>query len=187
MNSRTTRIGAGTANPAKLEAIRAAASSLLGDALVDSLDVDSGVPDQPWGDEQTAQGALARAQAALAGLNADYGIGVESGVVDGPGGHVYVVSWAAAVDRSGMAGYGASERFPVPAGLEAELRGGAELGPLLDNLFGQPGLARREGAVSVFTEGRRDRAQILSIAVLHSLIALLEPWRKHGRTSRHYG
>ena len=171
------RIAAGTTNPAKLEAIGSASTSVFNEARVDSLEVDSGVPAQPWGDDQTARGALCRARGAIAGLGADYGVGIESGLVDGPGGRVYVVSWAAAVDPSGRAGYGASERFPVPASLQDRLRHGAELGPLLDELLGRPGLARREGAVSIFTSGRRHRAEVLSIAVLHALIALLEPWK----------
>ena len=171
------RIAAGTRNPAKLEAIRRAARDVLGDVLVEPVDVDPGVPAQPWGDEQTARGALARAERALETKPAaTYGIGVESGLADGPGGRVYVVSWAAAVDRIGSAGYGASERFPVPTRFETALRGGAELGPLLDRLLDTPGLSRREGIVSVITVGRRQRADILTFAVLHSLIALLEPW-----------
>lgn len=177
MTGEPVRIAAGTTNPAKLKAINSAAISVLREVLVDSLEVDSGVPAQPWGDDQTAWGALCRARGAIADLGAGYGIGIESGLVDGPGGRVYVVSWAAAVDRSGRAGYGASERFPVPASLQDRLRQGAELGPLLDELLGQSGLAGREGAVSIFTAGRRDRADVLSIAVLHALIALLEPWR----------
>jgi inosine/xanthosine triphosphatase len=170
-------IAAGTTNPAKLRAIERAARDLLGSVTIEPVEVDSGVPDQPWGDEQTARGALTRAQQARERLDADYGIGVESGLVEGPGGRVYVVSWSAAIDRDGKVGFGASERFPVPNGLESRLRQGSELGPLLDELLGQPGLARREGAVSIFTQGRRDRTEILSIAVLHALVDLLQPWR----------
>ncbi len=177
MSAKPVRIAAGTSNPAKLQAIRRAAEDVLGDVTVEPVDVDPGVPNQPWGDEQTAYGAVMRARNALAATpGATYGIGVESGLADGPGDRVYVVSWAAAIDRSGAVGYGASERFPVPAGLEPELRGGAELGPLLDNLLGSPGLARQEGVVSLITEGRRQRADILTVAVLHSLIALLKGW-----------
>ena len=175
MNETPMHIAAGTTNPAKLEAIRRAAQDLLGDVLLEPLEVNAGVPDQPWGDEQTARGALARAQRALETCPAaTYGIGVESGLADGPGGRIYVISWAAAVDQSGAVGYGASERFAVPARFEIDLRTGAELGPLLDRLIGQPGLARREGVVSVITERRRNRSDILTIAVLHSLLSLVK-------------
>ncbi len=142
------------------------------------VSVDSGVPEQPWGDEQTVRGALVRARAALASVDARYGIGLESGLVDGPCGRIYVVSWAAAVDRNGAVGCGGSERFPVPVELEASLRAGAELGRLIDVMTGQPGLGTRDGAVSIFTGGLRTRSQILAVAVLHALTTLLEPWRR---------
>jgi len=169
------RVAAGTTNPAKIEAIRRAAQDLLGAVLIEPVEVDPNVPDQPWGDDETARGALARAQRALETCPAaTYGIGVESGLADGPGGRIYVISWSAAVDRTDGVGYGASERFAVPARFEFDLRTGVELGPLLDRLLGQPGLARREGVVSVITEGRRNRSEILAIAVLHSLLSLVK-------------
>ena len=98
-------------------------------------------------------------------------------MVEGPGSRLYAVSWAAAVDRDGRYGLGGSERFALPAELAARRRGGAELGPLLDELTGRQGLSRREGMVGVLTRGRRDRAGILEPAVLHAFIALLERWR----------
>lgn len=177
MINQSVRIAAGTTNPAKLAAIERAARGVLGDILVEEVDVDPHVPDQPWGDEETALGALNRARDALNGRTANYGVGVESGLATGPGGRIYVISWAAAVDSAGNVGYGASERFPVPRSLDAALTNGAELGPLIDEILGRPGLARRQGAISAITQGRRDRTEILSIAALHALIALLEPWR----------
>eukprot|EP01052_Picozoa_sp_SAG31_P043386 SAG31_NODE_7209_length_1755_cov_1.355072_2_plen_54_part_00 len=49
----------------------------------------SGVPDQPWGDAETRQGACARAQAvaqaysdAHGGQQCDYAVGLEGGVVE---------------------------------------------------------------------------------------------------------
>lgn len=177
MIQRTARIAAGTTNPAKLVAIERAARDVLGNIVLEEVDVDSRVPDQPWGDEETALGAFNRASSALSESAADFGIGVESGLAHGPDRRVFVVSWAAAVDSAGNVGYGASERFPVPQSLEAALTDGAELGPLIDEILGRPGLARRKGVVSVITQGRRDRTEILSIAVLHAVIALLEPWQ----------
>ncbi len=177
MTNRPVSIAAGTTNPAKLDAIRQAAAALFGDVRVEPVAVDAGVPDQPWGDEQTADGAITRARQALVVVPADYGLGVESGLVDGPGGRIYVVSWASAVDTFGAVGFGGSERFPVPVQIEPQLRSGAELGPLLDEVTGQTGLALREGAVSIFTGGRRTRSQILAVAILHALLALREPWR----------
>lgn len=178
MTGRPVRLAAGTTNPVKLDAIRQATSDALGEVDVLAVPVASDVPDQPWGDDQTASGALARASAAIRTSDAEYGVGLESGLVEGPGERVYVVSWAAVIDRSGRVGFGGSERFALPGDLEPRLRAGEELGPLLDDAFGRPGLARQAGAVGIFTSGRRTRADILAVAVLHALIALLEPWRE---------
>src|SRR6185312_15230836 len=128
-----------------------------------------------------ALGALARAQAALEETDAAYGVGIESGLVDGPDGRIYVISWAAIGDRRGRSGFGGSERFALPVELNAELRQGAELGPLLDARFGTENLAQRHGAVGLFSDDRRKRTDILSLAVLHAFLALLEPWRDKTR------
>lgn len=167
------RLALGSTNPSKLAAVERAAARLFDEPwVVTTVDVPSGVPDQPWGDAETARGALERATAARAALDADIGLGIESGVVDGPGGHLYVTAWAAAVDRMGRAAFGGSERFALPDAVVAELRRGAELGPLIDAHLGQPGLARRHGAISLLTGGRRDRPGMLTLPTLHALAAL---------------
>ncbi|HET9015571.1 MAG TPA: inosine/xanthosine triphosphatase [Thermomicrobiaceae bacterium] len=174
------RVALGSLNPAKRAAVERAVDSLLPGAAVAAVEVPSGVPAQPRGDEETARGARERADRARAALDADYGVGVESGVTAGPGGALYVVAWAAAVDRAGRVAYGGSERFPLPAPVAAALGtgSGVELGAVIDDLVGEPGLARREGGISVLTGGRRERPAMLEIACLHALAALLEVWRE---------
>lgn len=171
------RIAAGSTNPAKLAAVENAARSYFARSSVETVDVPSGVAAQPWGDRETAAGALRRAAQAQRLLDADYGVGIESGVADGPGRRLYVVAWAAAIDRRGAKAFGSSERFPLPEEIAGAVRDGAELGPVIDDLLDRPGLARREGAVSVLTGGRRDRTEILTIAVIHAFAALLGVWR----------
>ncbi len=178
MQAPPVRIAAGSTNSAKVRAIEIAASSFFERVVIDGVDVPSGVPDQPWGDDETAQGALNRAEQARSARDADFGVGIESGVAVGPFERLYVVSWAVAVDRQNASGFGGSERFPLPDEIALALYHGRELGPLLDDLVGIPGQARREGAVSLLTGGRRNRAEILVVAVLQALSALLQPWEK---------
>ena len=177
MNAELKWIAVGTTNPAKIDAVAQAARDIFGTVQIDAIQVELEIPDQPWGDDETARGALARAYAAMAATNAAYGVGIESGLVEGPGGRIYVFSWAAVVDRAGGRGFGGSERFSLPAEFEAALWHGAELGPLLDARFGKVNIAQHQGAVGLFTDGRRDRAGVLALAVLHAFVALLEPWR----------
>lgn len=171
------RVAAGSTNPAKVAAVRRAAELYFADPVVEAVEAPSEVPAQPWGDDETARGALARARAARQALDADFGVGIESGVTEGPGGRLYVAAWAAAIDRAGRHAWGGSERFPLPEEVARQIRAGRELGPVIDELLGAPGLARERGAVSLLTAGRRDRTDILTLTALHSLAALLGVWR----------
>lgn len=175
-SSSPVHIAVGSTNATKLRAVEIAAARFFGRVVVEGVEVPSGVPGQPWGDDETAQGALNRAERARAVGDADFGVGIEAGVAEGPFERLYVVHWAVAVDRSGAFGAGSGERFLLPAEIAADLHKGGELGPLLDRLVGVPGLARREGTVSLLTGGRRSRTEILVVAVLHAFAALLRPW-----------
>lgn len=172
-------IAVGSSNPSKVGAVEMAAEQYLPNVAVLPADVDSGVSDQPWGDEETAAGAERRARAAIEALGTDIGVGVESGVSEGPGGRLYAVSWAFAVDQRGRTGIGASERFPLPEDVAARMRNGnEELGEVVDEILpNTAGRARLVGAVNVVTGSRRDRMDLLTVAVIHALADLIEPWR----------
>jgi inosine/xanthosine triphosphatase len=172
-------IGVGSTNPAKVGAVERAANQFLLDPVVLPVEVFTGIPDQPWGDDQTAQGAEQRARDALQLSAADIGVGVESGVAEGPGGRLYAVSWAFAVDQRGKVGIGAGERFPLPDAVAERLRmRDEELGTVIDEILpNTAGRARLVGAVNVVTGSKRDRLELLTIAVLHALADLFEPWR----------
>jgi inosine/xanthosine triphosphatase len=172
-------IAVGSTNPSKVGAVEMAAGRYLPNVSVLPADIDSGVPDQPWGDEQTAAGAEQRARAALQALGTEIGIGVESGVAEGPNGRLYAISWAVAIDQHGRVGIGASERFPLPAEVANRLRNGnEELGAVIDEMLpNTAGRARLVGAVNVITGSRRDRLDLLTVAVTHALADMIEPWR----------
>jgi inosine/xanthosine triphosphatase len=178
MNRQRITLAIGTTNPAKLTAVKNVARDLLGWTQVIPVDVDLAIPPQPWGDDEPAHGALARGEAALAQTNAVYGVGLESGLADGPDERIYVISWAAVVDLHGTRGFGSGERFALPTDLNATLHAGAELGPLLDTHFGTSNLGQHQGAVGLFSAGRRTRTDLLALAVLHAFLTLLEPWRE---------
>jgi inosine/xanthosine triphosphatase len=108
-------VAVGSLNPVKINAARATIARLVPNVSVTGVAVPSGVPDQPWGDEETMRGALARAHAARSALDADLGVGIEGGVVEGSDGGVRTCAWAAVVARDGTEGVGGSLSMQLPA------------------------------------------------------------------------
>ena len=172
-------IAVGSTNPSKVGAVEMAAEKYLPNVTVLPSEAESGVPEQPWGDDQTLEGATNRAYGAIRLLGSDIGIGIESGVHEGPGGRLFAVSWAVAIDQHDRIGVGASERFPLPAQVADRIRSGNdELGALIDDMLpNTAGRAKLVGAVNVITASRRDRLDLLTVAVIHALADMLEPWR----------
>jgi inosine/xanthosine triphosphatase len=154
-------VAIGSENPVKVTAVE----RVLPDAELTAVAVDSGVPEQPWGREETVRGAHNRADAALSATDADFGVGIEGGVAerDTPGG-LWLVMWAAVTDgRDTHFGAGPSIRLPDP--VADKLRDGGELGPVLDEELGREELGKQEGAVGVYTAGRVGRTDALADAV----------------------
>lgn len=126
------KISIGTKNRAKLDACDAILHLAFEDVQIASYDVASGIAAMPMTNEETAQGAVNRAHAALqADEEADLGVGLEGGVYEGPLGRMYLLGWAAIVDRNGTEGIGHSAAVALPETIAKELRDGAELGPLM--------------------------------------------------------
>jgi inosine/xanthosine triphosphatase len=158
------RLIAGTRNPAKLNAIRQGVAGWYPDAEVAGVDVPSGVAAQPWGDDETRQGARNRAVAALAAADADFGIGLEGGVVE-VGGTVYACAWCAVAAPDGRVSFAGTARCPLPGAYVELLRQGLELGDASDRLFGRRNSKLQEGAIGLLTRGVIDRAGFYAPAV----------------------
>ena len=84
-------VAVGSENPVKVNSVRNAFAANFPEASLEVVgySVPSGVDDQPWGDVQTRQGALNRAENALGahclahgGAPPDYAVGLEGGVVE---------------------------------------------------------------------------------------------------------
>ena len=146
-------VAVGSLNPVKLGAARAVIQRLAPTARVDAIGVSSGVPEQPWGDDETIRGALARARAARVALDADWGIGIEGGVISMPDGGVRTCAWAAIVSRHGEQGIGGSLSMELPHRVAALVRGGLELGHAMDQVTGAHDVKRGLGAVGILTSG----------------------------------
>ena len=168
-------VAVGSKNPVKIAAVRAVLGAVAPAARVEGIAVPSGVPDQPWGDEETIRGARARALAAREALGADLGVGVEGGVVEGDEGRVRSCAWAVVVGREGAEGVGGSLAMPLPPAVVALLREGVELGAAMDRLTGARNTKHGAGAVGILTAGLVDRQRAYEILVTYALAPFLTP------------
>lgn len=177
--SRQRRVAVGSTNPVKVAATERALAG--GDGVVSTtvvaVGVDSGVPDQPRGIDQTVVGAENRARRALReDERTDLGVGIEGGVTEYPGvDGLHLVMWAAATDGERL-GRGGGPSFHLPERVAERVRGGEELGPVMDDLTGREGVKRDRGAAGVLTAGHTDRERALAQAVAGALGPVVADW-----------
>ncbi|WP_277553580.1 inosine/xanthosine triphosphatase [Halobaculum limi] len=171
------RIGVGSGNPVKCEATERAVAGADGfgdDATVEACPVPSGVSEQPRGTAETRTGARNRAMAVLdadsSGAGYDLGVGIEGGVatLDGDDGNLFLVMWAVVSDGDRV-GVGSGPSLVLPESIAGRVRAGEELGPVMDDVLDESGVARNQGAAGALTGGRVDRTDALRTAVAGAL------------------
>ena len=167
----------GSTSPSKRLAVANALERLYGrPAQVLTVAADSGVPAQPWGEEETRAGALNRARGALRlAPHARLAIGIEAGVSEEAGWPLWTFAWIVAQSRDGTVGAARSATFGVPERLAAGVRSGLELGDALDEAYGSVRAKDGPGAVGILTRGLLDRPELYASAVLLALLPGLEP------------
>jgi inosine/xanthosine triphosphatase len=152
----TMTIAVGSTNPVKLAAVKAVLSRAYPEAAFVAVDIASGIPEQPWGDDQTRQGAYNRAAGALAETGADFGVGLEGGLVETSVG-LMTCAWCAMVDSNKTTGYGGGVHMLLPPIVGDILRERRELGPAMDALVNEEDTKRGRGAVGILTNGLSTR------------------------------
>lgn len=168
-------IAVGSNNPVKQAAVRAVLQRVQPQLVLTSLEVASGVPDQPMGDEETQRGARNRAIAALRDTGAELAIGLEGGVVVLADGRMRSCAWAVAIDRYGLEGMGGSLSMPLPDAVAARIRAGEELGHAMDAVANVVGTKHGRGAVGILTAGLIDRQRAYEPMVTYALAPWLAP------------
>jgi inosine/xanthosine triphosphatase len=164
------RVAVGSTNPVKRRAVETAlpGQGIPDSVTVDLVDVDSGVPEQPRGHAQTRAGAQNRARNAVDSGAVDLGVGLEGGVATVGNDTLFLVMWAAVTDGDRW-GQAAGPSYQLPEQVAERIAAGAELGPVMDDLLDEQGVARRGGAAAALTGDRVDRATALSTAVAGAL------------------
>lgn len=160
----------GSINPVKIAAVRAVVERAWPGGEVRGVAAESGVPAQPFGDDETRRGARTRAHAALmSDPAADLGVGLEGGVVLEDDGTMRTCAWASVVDRRGIVSDGGSLAVPLPPSVAARVRGGEELGYAMDAVASVVGTKHGRGAVGILTAGLIDRQRAYEPLVTYAL------------------
>jgi inosine/xanthosine triphosphatase len=164
----------GSTNPAKVEAVRRILGQLAPDCVVEAIDVPSGVGAMPLGEAQVRAGALARAQAALERTGTDVAFGLEGGAIFDAD-DAWLTGHVVAVTSDGKLGEAAWGRMLLPRVAAERLRGGEELGDIIDELFARKESKRQAGAIGILTEGAVSRTDAFAYLVAMACAPFLHP------------
>ena len=170
------RIAVGSERAAKQEGVRKAFAHYYKDFEVIGIACDSGVSDQPMSDDETIDGAVNRARAALE--HGDLGVGIEAGIkpvrhsING-----YLnTTWCAIVDKNNFLTVGSAPDFEYPKKIVEEALAGTEVSASAARLFNVEESALKEsGVVGELTKGVCPRPHYTYLAVLMALAPRLNP------------
>lgn len=165
----------GSKNPVKISCTEAAFHQAFeGSFLVEGLNISSGVSEQPYGDEETYEGAFNRANnAKLVFPEADYWVGIEGGV-DLVEGEMHAFAWVVVIDKEGKVGKAKTSTFFLPKAIVELVESGMELGEADDKVFQRINSKQENGAVGILTNGAVDRKEYYQQAVVLALIPFLQ-------------
>ena len=158
--------------PAKVDAVRAAIERIAAidsrfqSATIECREVGDVAPVMPMSDGETLEGARARATAAGRTATPPFlAIGLEGGLSSGP--LETLTSWAAVTDGVRW-GYGSGGRIVLPDAIARQVRGGRELGDVIDEAAGEAirGTRGAWGLLTIDLVGRKDAFITATIAAL---------------------
>ena len=169
------KIVVGSTNPVKLNSVKLVFEEVFEEVEVVGVIVESGVPEQPRGDEETVRGALNRARGALEKDNEfEYGVGLEGGVYE-QGDKLFECAWCAVVSSEGDEGLGGGLRFELPPKVAEKIRAGGELGPVMNEFLDREDVKKQEGAVGVLTKKHVTRTSGYKQLVYLALMRFISP------------
>jgi inosine/xanthosine triphosphatase len=164
------KVVVGSKNPVKLNATKNVLERIYSNIEVTTVDVDSEVPDQPFGLDQTIKGAINRAKNAYSDKY-DISVGIESGLMETPytlTGYIDL-QWCAIFDGDKIT-IGVSSGFEYPPEVIMEVLNGVEVGDVMDKVTGVQELGQKKGAVSYLSHDMLNRTENTEQCVLTAMI-----------------
>ncbi len=159
-------ISVGSLNPVKVEAVRTVMEKIYGSVRITSVDVESGVPEQPFGDE-IKQGAVNRAKSALG--KHDMSVGIEAGVFETEDG-LYDIQYCAIYDNKDILTIGMGPGFRYPDNIATLVHGGKTVSEAISELYGKEDIGRKGGAIGLLTDGLLDRKELTEQSVIAAMV-----------------
>ena len=167
-----------SANPAKRDAVEEAfRSTFLGKHLIFyCIEVSSGVPDQPKGDEETLRGAFNRIEEAQRKKpGCDFYVGIEAGVTE-IANELHEYAWIVVKSSEGKVGKGKTATFIVPEEVrKLVIEQNYETGHAFDKVFRKSDSKKGLGAIGLLTKGLLNRGRLYSQGVIAALIPFISP------------
>lgn len=147
-------------NPVKIEVAKCAFVAVFPDETFDFVSVqsESGVPDQPMG-EETRKGAKNRvAYVREKYPNGDFFVGQEGGLHT-EGSRLYSRAWIAIMNKEGFLAESSTASFYLPIAIAQYVEEGMELGDACDKFFQSVNSKQGIGAIGHLTNGIINRAE----------------------------
>ncbi|MBO7351745.1 MAG: inosine/xanthosine triphosphatase [Candidatus Methanomethylophilaceae archaeon] len=162
-------IAVGSANPVKVAAVRSIMERIYGEVRITGIDVPSGVPPQPFGD-QTHQGSVNRAKAALGDHN--MAVGIEAGVFEMLDG-LYDIQHCTVITRDGRMTFGQGSGFRYPDSIADLVRKGMTVGEAVKQVYGNTEIGKKQGAIGLLSNGLIDRKTLTEQSIIAAMIPRL--------------
>ena len=170
------KIAVGSQNPIKIKSVELAFKAVWPDKEweVLSIDVSSGVSDQPMSDEESIKGAGNRAKQAIEKTQADYGVGIEGGIQK-IGENYFDCGWVVILDKEKNQGIGSTIRMITPLKMIEMVKQGTELGKVNDILFNKSNSKQAQGHFGLMTNNAITRTDGYKDGVIAALSRFLHP------------
>jgi inosine/xanthosine triphosphatase len=159
-------------NPAKIRAVDEAFALQFSKKAIEfiSVNVESGVRDQPLSDEETRHGARNRAHNAYKlQPDSDFWVGLEGGIetIDG---QLMAFAWMAVLGPGQRIGEARTVTLPLPPAVKALVDQGLELGDANDRVFSTVNSKHKGGAFGLLTRGIYTREGVYTEALIIALV-----------------
>ncbi len=166
----------GSHNPVKLETTKEAFALIFPEDDIDFLtfDAPSGVPDQPFGSDETKLGAQNRAAACKNEFpNADFWVGLEGGLEKDDKDY-WAFAWMCIEGKDNKTGFGRTGSFLLPPEVSKLVGEGQELGHATDAVFDETNSKHKGGTIGILTNDLIGRKDFYRDALIFALVPFIK-------------